>query len=132
MIPRVIAAVLLTALPATADVRLELVMQGYSELFKKCDFDIEAFADETHGDIIFGYEVPVEGKGTSVCEGLSMPNGEYQSSCQSDVKFDYTCEDFTHVRLKWMTCFDLSGVEMPCGAVSLTAAEKGMFRFPDD
>lgn len=122
---RLAAAALLAATPALADVGIEMQIDGYSDLFKECEF---GFAHTDFGagysKIDFAYEVHVRGAKISQCEA-SFEGDWVDTQCQGvpGVEDDHTCEDLTKVRALGVRCFDGAGARTDCGTLRIRGAD---------
>ena len=118
------------ALPAHADVGIEIQFDGYDAALKQCDF---AFAYTDFGAgfsrIDFAYEIFVGGQQVSLC--TDQVSDEYtETSCRAvpDAPTnEYTCEDISRVRPAALRCFDAGDLRAECGPMRIRGSEKFTF-----
>jgi len=101
---------------AAADVGVEMQVDGYSELFKECEFGF-AWTDFDAGfeRVMFSYEVHVRGELIKNCRA-TLTQDATETECQGvpGVEDDHTCEELTKVKPVGLSCFT-GGQKADCG-----------------
>ncbi|MEM7191140.1 MAG: hypothetical protein AAF439_16125 [Pseudomonadota bacterium] len=113
---------------AIADVGIEMQVDGYSELFKECEFGF-AWTDFDAGfdRVLFSYEVHVRGGLVKNCRA-TLTHDSTETECQGvpGVDDDHTCEELSKVKPVGLSCFE-NETKADCGELLIRGAEPFSF-----
>ena len=125
-----LAGASLMAGPAKADIAFQLLLKGYSETFRECEFDIRVAAPKKIARVVLQYRVSVPKRGTSDCRvTFEGPRRIAETSCHGARHLDFRCEAPFTVVPTGLGCYAAGGADIDCGEVSLTAPRAGLFVF---
>ena len=113
------AAAALAAGMARADVYVLLVIDGYSETFKECEFGL-GFDAPDYAKVVLGYEIHVNDRPISRCDATwNAAKNWIDTSCSGESGVEYSCEELTKIKPVSLTCLDAAGASMNCGTLTI-------------
>ena len=116
---------LLAATPAQGDVGITMEIDGYSDLFKECEFSLyyEDF-DAGYSKILLAYEVHIRGELMKNCR-VTFEDGYANTECNGvpGVDDDHQCDELSKVRPTGVACWDAGGAETGCGTLKIRGPE---------